>query len=374
MKKIAVLGAGMVGRTIAYDLSKQFNVHSFDVSETNLTLLDNLQPLIAAVKCNLLEFETYPKIFNDFDFFVCAVPGFMGFKVMQHLIPFGKPIVDISFFPEDAELLQPLAKQYQTVAIVDAGVAPGLSNMVLGYATSLMQVEKFCCYVGGLPFERKFPFQYKAPFSPIDVIEEYTRPARLKENGKIEVRDALTEIEDVDVPGIGTLEAFNSDGLRSLLHTFPDIPNMKEKTLRYPGHATMMLAFKHAGFFNTEAIEVRNQKVIPIDLTAKLLIDQWKSDPNEKEFTVMKIDVEGNTNGKSNTLKFYLFDENDSELSSMSRTTGFTCTGLLHLMMENNFESGIHYPEQIATNQNYFNSLLEYLEHRNVRVSLTVTA
>ena len=95
---------------------------------------------------------------------------------------------------------------------------------------------------------------YKAPFSPIDVIEEYTRPARYVENGNIIVREPLTDSEYMEFEKTGTLEAFNSDGLRSILFTMPHILNMKEKTLRYPGHAEYVRVLKQSGFFNKEKI------------------------------------------------------------------------------------------------------------------------
>ena len=118
-------------------------------------------------------------------------------------------------------------------AIVDFGVAPGIPNLLLGYHQNTMKIDVYKCYVGGLPKKRTMPFQYKAPFSPVDVIEEYTRPARYVVNGEIVVKEALSEPEFLEFDEIGTLEAFNTDGLRSLLFT-NDIPNKIEKTLRYP--------------------------------------------------------------------------------------------------------------------------------------------
>jgi len=131
--------------------------------------------------------------------------------------------------------LDKLAREKNVTAITDIGVAPGLSNLILGCYNEEMMVSNFECYVGGLPKIRKKPFEYKASFSPADVIEEYIRPARLKEHGQIVTKPALTEREYIHFDNVGTLEAFSTDGLRSLLFTMPHVPNMKEKTLRYPG-------------------------------------------------------------------------------------------------------------------------------------------
>ena len=135
---------------------------------------------------------------------------------------------------ENSLELDALAKEKNITAIVDCGVAPGMDNIILGYYNEKMKLTDFECLVGGLPKEKKWPFCYKAPFSPIDVIEEYTRPARYIENGEMITREALSDCEFVEFQGVGTLESFNSDGLRSIMFTMPHIKNMKEKTLRYP--------------------------------------------------------------------------------------------------------------------------------------------
>jgi saccharopine dehydrogenase-like NADP-dependent oxidoreductase len=96
-------------------------------------------------------------------------------------------------------------------------------------------------------------------------MEEYTRPARYQENGKIVTRPALSEAELIDFDQPGTLESFNTDGLRSLLFTLPHIPNMKEKTLRYPGHISLMQSLLKAGFFDNQPILFNGQSIIPRD-------------------------------------------------------------------------------------------------------------
>ena len=185
-------------------------------------------------------------------------------------------MVDISFFPENALGLDELAKENQVTAIVDCGVAPGMSNLILGYHNERMTINNFECLVGGLPLKRVYPFEYKAPFSPIDVLEEYTRPARYVENSHILTKPALSDAELIDFEKVGTLESFNTDGLRSILFTMGHIPNMKEKTLRYPGHISLMQGLIKAGFLKSEPINLKGQSISPLQFTSALLFDQWK--------------------------------------------------------------------------------------------------
>jgi saccharopine dehydrogenase-like NADP-dependent oxidoreductase len=194
MKKITVLGAGMVGRAIAADLSKNYNVTLCDINEERLGELSS-EISIQTMKKNLSDKSQVKEAIKEAGLVVGAVPGFMGFETLKTIIEAGKDVVDISFFDEDPFELDMLAKQNDVTAIVDCGVAPGLSNLILGYYSERKKIDSFECYVGGLPFERKTPYEYKAPFSPVDVIEEYTRPARIMENGKVEIKEALSQYE-----------------------------------------------------------------------------------------------------------------------------------------------------------------------------------
>lgn len=367
MANIIVLGAGMVGSAIARDLSAKHRVTSVDMNEAALLELKKKHS-IHTRKANLLNRSEIKSAINNADIVVGAVPGFMGFEICKTVIEAGKNMVDISFFPEDAMQLNPLAQKKNVSIIVDCGVAPGMDNILLGYHYHRMQVTDFTCMVGGLPKERKLPFQYKAPFSPIDVIEEYTRPARLVENFEEVIKPALSEPEMVDVEGLGTLEAFNTDGLRSLIQTIK-VKNMREKTLRYPGHRLLMEQLRDAGMFSTVPILHEGQKVRPIDITAKVLLPQWKLQPNEKEFTVMRVVISGTENRQRKTYTYDLLDETDikNEMSSMARTTGFTCAAAVNLLLGKQYSyKGISPPEYLGKEEKNFRFILQYLKQRKV--------
>lgn len=362
---IAVLGAGMIGRAIALDLVKNFSVISFDVNEQNLQLLKKKNENIQTVVTDLKEYSAYADFLNPSDIVVTAVPGYMGFDTLKAVINCRKNVVDISFFPEDALQLDALAKEKNVTAIVDAGVAPGMSNYIIGYHNKKMKIDDFEVYVGGLPVYPKPPFFYKASFSPVDVIEEYTRPARMKENGTIVTKEALTELEILRFEGTGTLEAFNTDGLRSLLYTMPHIPTQKEKTLRYPGHVHLIEALKQSGFFSKEKLKVGGQEISPLAFTSRLLMNEWKLGETEEDLTVMKVVL----HGEGKTIEYNLLDYYDAEsqTSSMARTTGYTCTASVNLLAKNLFtKKGVFPPELIGDDKACFDFVFNYLKERSV--------
>ena len=228
MKNIIVLGAGMVGSAIAIDLSKKYNVSLTDFNQDALMKAYQKSSNLKTFLLDVTKKSILQKTIKDFDLVVCAVPGFLGFETLKSIIEAEKDVVDISFFSENSLELDALAKEKNITAIVDCGVAPGMDNIILGYYNEKMKLTDFECLVGGLPKVKKWPFCYKAPFSPVDVIEEYTRPARYIENGEMITREALSDCEFVEFQGVGTLESFNSDGLRSIMFTMPHIKNMKE--------------------------------------------------------------------------------------------------------------------------------------------------
>jgi lysine 6-dehydrogenase len=370
MSSIIVLGAGMVGSAMAIDLAKN---HSVTLSDFNKSALDKAVFKcrdLTSVQLDVTDKSALQKTITPFDLVVCAVPGFLGFETLKSIIEAEKNVIDISFFPEDCLELDTLAQEKKVTAIVDCGVAPGMGNIILGYHNEQLKLTDFECLVGGLPKVKKWPFSYKAPFSPIDVIEEYTRPARYVENGELVVKEPLTDCEFIDFEGVGTLEAFNSDGLRSIIFTMPHIKNRKEKTLRYPDHVEYIKVLKQSGFFSETPIEVNGTTVSPLDFTSKVLFDEWKLGEQEEEITVMRITLKGTTDeGVSKTIVYNLHDEycNDTNVSSMARTTGYTATAAANLFLDGLFaEKGVFPPELVGKHENCFHYFIKYLEERNV--------
>lgn len=370
--QIAILGAGMVGRAMAIDLCQHHTITSFDVSQHSLDILRQKNAAVTTIQADLAEYDKYEKLLADFDIVVCAVPGFMGYNALEAIIKAKKKVVDISFFPEDALALDALAKENKVTAIVDCGVAPGMSNLILGYYNERMAITHFECLVGGLPKKRVKPFEYKAPFSPIDVLEEYTRPARYVENGHIVTKPALSDAELINFDKVGTLESFNTDGLRSILFTMAHIPNMKEKTLRYPGHIDLMKSLIDAGFLNTTAIDVKGKTIVPLEFSSTLLFDHWKLGAEEEEFTIMRIRMSDD----KRTVCYDLFDSYDplTKISSMSRTTGYTCTAAVNMLAEKLFDKhGVFPPELVGNNEKCFRYVMDYLQARGVVYTKTET-
>jgi saccharopine dehydrogenase-like NADP-dependent oxidoreductase len=375
--RITVLGGGRVGAAIAKDLAED-REHTVTVVDRSAQALAGFGYAdgVVPVRGDLGDPGAVRAIVEDHDLVIGAVPGALGFQTAKAVLEAGKHIVDISFFPEDPSLLDEPARRAGVTAVIDCGVAPGLSNMVLGHVESeLDHVRRYECFVGGLPVNRTPPWAYRAPFSPADVLEEYRRPARLRRDGHAVTVPALSEIESVHFPEVGELEAFNTDGLRTLLHT-TTVPDLSGKTLRYPGHARRIIALRDAGFFGTEPVRVGGMDVRPIDVTSRLLFDQWYLSDDERDLTVMRIIVEGRRGEEEIRRQFDLLDyyDDDRRVASMSRTTGYTCAAVARLVANGSFRRpGIVPPEYIGRDSAAYSAVIELLAARGVTMRHTDT-
>ncbi len=378
MKKTVVLGGGMVGAVMALDLALETDraVTLFDVDQKKLDDAKGQNPALAVEVADLSSPSTVASIASEADLVLGALPSRFGFEALKAVISTGKPYCDITFMPEDAWHLDALAKESGTVAVVDCGVAPGMSNLLAGVAARrLSPCRSIVIRVGGLPIARHLPWQYKAGFSPYDVIEEYLRPARIVEHGEVVMKEALSEPVLIDFAEVGTLEAFNTDGLRSLTETL-DVPHMLEQTMRYPGHRELVWALRETGLLSEEPVEVNGASVSPRDVTCRVLFPKWTYEPGEADLTVMRVEGVGDHDGVPTRLTWDLYDELDPETNwtSMARTTAFPAT-IMARMIESGIVStpGVHPPENLAGDDRVLDTLLAGLAARGVRYRETST-
>ena len=381
MPNVIVLGAGRVGAAMVRDLARD-GEHAVTAADARPEALKRLKEIAASegsqirtLPVDLGDGASLARALEGHDLAVGAVPGPMGFETLRRTLQAGLDVVDISFFEEEALELHDLARKRGRTAIVDAGVAPGFSNMVLGHFEAVLdEVTRFECLVGGIPADPAPPWEYRAPFSPIDVIAEYTRPARVRRDGAPVTLPALSEVETVEFPGVGTLEAFNTDGLRTLLHT-SRAPDLVEKTMRWPGHADRIRVMRDSGFFDEATVELPSgARVVPLEISARLLFDAWRYEEGEEDLTAMRLTVDGRDGTGPVRHVFHLLDRYDpaTRVSSMARTTGYTATALARLVLDGRYrEPGIAPPEVVGAEPGVLDFVLAHLAERGITVERT---
>lgn len=357
---VTVLGAGLIGRAMVRDLCHDYPV---TVADNSPHALEGLKHLPAGQACvDLTATGALESVAAPADLVLSAMPGALGFSVLRRLIGMGKKVVDISFTEEDPQELDGLAKVHGAVVVPDAGVCPGLSNMVAGYAARHLfsSLKKYVCYVGGLPVQPLGPWFYKNPFAAESVVDEYTRPCRFRVDGKDVVLEALSEPEEMEFAGAGRLVAFNTDGIRTLLRNLPEVPTLVEKTLRYREHYDLMRTLQQAGFLAQEHTP----------MFTEVARKGWRFEEGEEDITVMRLVFEGTLQGGEEArVSFDLLDRYDAGagLLSMARTTGFTATAIGRLMLTGQLDEwGVHAPEKLGMNAGWYGAVLGDLKARGI--------
>jgi saccharopine dehydrogenase-like NADP-dependent oxidoreductase len=376
--KILVVGCGKVGSEIARDLAASNDVDSvvaMDASPQNLKLLRKRVPKkIQTVRLNISQKNRLHGLLRKVDLVCGALPGRLGFDLISETVKAGRDIVDISYTPRDAFLLQRKAKEVGCRVVPQCGVAPGFTNMCVGDASRRMEkMTSVEIFVGGLPEKPEPPLNYRIVFSLEDVVNEYSRPVQVIEEGKRKKVDALSGRGHISFPGVGRLEYFLTDGLGSLPRSYPKTREMHEFTLRYPGHADMMSTLRVLGLFERNPVKIGGVEVEPRQLSIELLRGAM-SRGSPEDFLALRVDVKGLSRGKKIHLRYQLLDHYNrrSGVSAMARTTAYPCTSIALLMGRGEIkETVIVTPERIAQDHRFFQVVLDRLAEHGVKMKVT---
>jgi hypothetical protein len=308
---IHCLGGGLVGSFVISRLvDAGYEVHIFDIDDVR-------------IEGSIM--HVGDAIFADHsgaDLIINMLPGDIGHLATASLASTGQRILDLSFSALTPDKLEGVT----STIIWDVGIAPGLSNMLLSMAVrEYGTLKQATIKVGGNPSEMDDKWSYMAPFSPIDVIAEYTRPARIIRNGEIQEVPAMSDLHTINANG-REMDAFLTDGLRSVLNGI-SVEEMGEYTVRWPGHI--------------QKYQLEQNNIVVEDL-----IEEWKFDINRSEFTWMEIAVETLDGLK---FKWIVEDQGLDGDSSMARTTGLVTaqTAIAWLDRPELFAPGVYAPEDL---------------------------
>jgi lysine 6-dehydrogenase len=372
--KAIVLGSGMMGEAIAQDMAD-----CKDVDEVLLTDLDKKKVEVAVAglrskkvygsRLDVKDIQSARKLMKGFDVAVCALPEGLNIYVARAAIGAHVHVVDLAYGSMMLSLDE-RAKNAGITILVDCGVAPGITNILAGYGASLMDdVEDIRIVCGGLPQKPLPPLDYSITWSTRGLIDMYCERTKVVRNGRIVEVEAMSDLERIDFPGIGELEAFATDGLSTLLMTMKGkVRNMVEKTARYPGHAEKILAMRSLGMFETKPVVVGGVKVVPRDMAIAVLDKSLKHD-DMKDLIVLRVDVSGKKGGKHSERSFVMVERYDEKrgVTAMARTTGYTAAIVARMIGRGEIiDRGIVPPEKAVVK--VFKRFMSELGDRGIRI------
>jgi lysine 6-dehydrogenase len=373
--RMLVVGCGNIGSVAATDLVDNSD-HEIVVADNDLKRAETLarrlgKSTVSAMKLDVSDRRSLTRLLKDFDVVLGFLPGKLAYLLTESCIEAGRDLIDVSFMGENPLNLNDKASAAGVVTVPDCGLAPGISNILAGHASTCFdRVDSVHIMVGGIPETPIPPLEYVITWSPESLIDEYTRKARIIRNGKRVDAEVLSELEMVDFPGVGRLEAFLTDGLRTLLDTLKDVPDMWEKTLRYPGHAAKIRALKDLGFFGEEKVAVGNARVSPRRLAVKLLTDRLAR-PDICDIVAMRVEVSGVKDGKLSSHVYHLLDRCDAKrgITAMARTTAYPASIVAQLLAEKAIRmTGVIPPEKLGMDDEIFTRFCNELRARGITI------
>jgi saccharopine dehydrogenase-like NADP-dependent oxidoreductase len=374
--RVLVVGCGRIGSAAAEDFAKSLSNVNVVVADVNPSKAKQTAERIGRANVSWMRLDAgemgeLVEALKGFDLALGFLPPAFGFRLMKACIQAGKSLVDVSYISENPLTLHGEALKAGITLVPHCGLAPGISNILVGRAVAEFDVvEKVHIFVGGLPDKPIPPIGYTITWSPESLIEEYTSKARIVENGRMVEVEALSGLETVEFPGIGVLEAFYTDGLRTLLYTVEDVREMWEKTLRYPGHAEKMMLLRDLGFFSSEEIAVDGFRLQPRKFTAKIF-ERRLYNPMVKDVVALKVEVYGYKKGFKTRRTYTLVDFYDEKngVTAMARTTGYTASIVAKLVLEGVIRlKGIVPPEQLGMEEDIFRRIMAELSARGIQI------
>jgi lysine 6-dehydrogenase len=372
--KVIVLGSGKIGSIMAREFASSVEGAKITMADIDEGRAKSAASVITGsdwVTIDTTDYDDLVEKIRGYDMVLGALPGDYGYMSIKASIEAGANMVDISYTVEDPLGLDAMAKEKGVTVVPDCGVAPGLSNILVGYAASRLDTVKTAHFmVGGIPEKPVPPLGYTITWSADGLVDEYVRDVSIIKGGKKVTVPALSGLEEIEFPGVGTLESFYTDGLRTLANSIEGVESMWEKTLRYPGHVEKVRLLRDLGFFDDKTVKTLVGEVSPKYVTARLF-ERTLWMPEVGDLLAMRIEVSGKSGGKDKTYEYRLVDyfNHETGVSAMARTTGYTAAIVAAMMAKGKIDgSGVLTPESLARNPEFTEGVIAELEKRGVQV------
>lgn len=367
--KILILGGGKQGSACAFDLVQRDGVESVVIADQHVAEpLPYLAPFVGGklklVALDASDEAAVREVMTGMDAVACALPYYFNLDMTRLAIEAGAHFCDLggnTDIVDQQKALSAAAEAAGVSAVPDCGLAPGMVNILAqGGIDAMDETRSVQIFVGGLPQNPKPPLNYQIVYSMEGVLDYYTTPVLVLENGEVEEREALTGVETLHFEGVGELEGFlTAGGISRMPYRYQgSIPDMSYKTLRYPGHAEMMKCMRDLGLMSLEPIDVKGTSVVPRDVFIEAVSPGLRN-PAGNDLVAMRVVVKGTKDGAPKTVTYEMVDRYDAEngVTAMMRTTGYSLAATAFLQASGVVSSGVHTPSECVPVDAYIEDL-----------------
>ena len=341
--RYAILGAGMQGPAVAYDLARFGNAEAIYLADIDLERATQKaewvnqllqREVVLPKKVDARDENQVRCYFENADVVISAVPWQMNMRLSQIALDVKRSFIDMGNDPEwfwfEFRKRDEEAKAAGIALVPDCGLAPGMVNHLGLYCLEKMDTcHEIRLRCGGLPQHPVGPIGYKLVFNMIGVISEYTGEALVLHEGKPTYVPTLEDIECLEIEGLGLMEAApTSGGTSTAPYTLAGkVQEYDYKTLRYPGHWDTMRALRDLGFFDEEPVLIDGHPVVPRQLSATVIPSKIDF-PDEKDLVVVWTYASGEKDGAPYKMSVHYIAYHDDEtgFTAMERCTGFSAS------------------------------------------------
>jgi lysine 6-dehydrogenase len=373
----------MQGTAAAYDLAKFADPAAILLADARLeqaqSSADRVNTLVGrqicqAVQVDALDESALSALLSQANVLLSCVPYWMHPRIAPVAIRAGVHMCDLGGNTEmtlKVLALDEEAKAADVTLVPDTGLAPGLVNSIAAYLLeTLDESDSINLYCGVLPQHPKPPFNYKLTFNIEGLVTEYDHKAIALKEGEIALVDTLSELEHIEVEGLGQMEAFTTSGGTSTApYTFQGrVRNYEYKTIRFPGHCEQMRAYKDFGFWGQDPVTVQGVEVVPVQLFYKVFGEALKRFEDTDQCIVRGIGT-GTKNGHRVRLQVDIHDKQCEKtgFTSMERLTGFSIAIHANELAEGRLQAGALRYETALTGTRF----LEEIQKRGIHMKFS---
>lgn len=331
-----VLGAGIVGSAAVWDLRRRG--HEVSVADTDTDAVHQLATAYGAtpIVVDAADSRELMELIAIHDVAVSAIPYRYGYAVASAALATNTHYLDFGGNPSVVAAQKRMnndAVANDVMIVPDCGLAPGLANVLaedlIGSATQ-DPIDSVQLRVGALPQDPKGALNYQLAFNAAGLINEYAEPCEVLVDGRHATVEPLGNLEEVDWPEWGPLEAFSTAGGTSTLCVVHEdrVRSLEYKTLRYPGHREVFRAFYEMGMFDETPRRIAGVDIAP----RSVLLDRLNRTLPREEPDIVLVRVWMDQGGTRTTLQ--LEDQTHGAFSALARTTAFPATALADLIVK----------------------------------------
>ncbi len=383
MMRFLVLGAGLMGRAVAFDLMRNHRIESVILADSDASQLKEAEALINSPhdlhlhlrKTDVNDEAAVKELMLASDTVVSAVTYKYNYKLAKLAVICGCNFCDLggnNTIVEEEFTLHERARKKNLTVIPDCGLAPGMVSVLVAHGMEkLDEAEDVQIRVGGLPIEPQPPLNYKLVFSVHGLINEYVEKCVKIRDGEIVEVDPMTEVEELVFRApFGKLEAFNTSGGTSTLpKTFlGKAKNLDYKTIRYPGHCARFKLLMDLGLTGSKPVKVGDMRVVPRELLAQLLTEKLTMDG--KDCVLVRVAIEGQRDRVMKKIQYEIIDYGDdlNNITAMMRLTAYPISVIAQMLSAGEITAKGAWPQEECVPPQRF---IDELSRRGISINIT---